>query len=100
MNIIEQAYYEATRDWKLAHPQINAAAIRESQRMGDQTSLTCLAPPEPRPPTFSEIPLGEEFYDDEGNCWEKRSERRAISWYQYEAPEVADFSPTDKVTRK
>lgn len=105
-------FYEiqvATQQWKLAHQvegKFNAAPssndqIRESapasgrQASGDMGS-TLIGDAL----TFADIPLGEEFVDEDGLTWEKRSETRAISWYQYEQPDVIEFKPDAPVRVK
>lgn len=48
---------------------------------------------------YKDVPLGEEFYDLDGNLWEKR-ERYAMSWIQYEPMETVNFRPDELVRRK
>ena len=86
----------ATQQWKLAHQPINAGRRGARPEAGADDASSSF----PAPITFADVPLGEEFIDEHGCTWEKRSEKRAISWIQYESPEVADFSPTDPVRLK
>lgn len=52
------------------------------------------------PTTFADIELGEEFVDEHGITWEKRTEKSALSWLEFEPPEWVNFLPDEPVRRK
>lgn len=49
--------------------------------------------------TFKEIPLGEDFWDENGNWLEKRSEKMGLGWCDGN-PEYLFFQPEEKVRHK
>lgn len=55
--------------------------------------------PSATPITYADVPLGEEFYDEWDNLWEKR-EKYAISWVEGHPIETMEFKPDDVVRRK
>lgn len=48
---------------------------------------------------YKDVSLGEEFEDLDGNVWEKR-ERYALSWWEGDRIETADFRPDELVRLK